>query len=82
MKKNENNITGYIEGYYGKLLAWESRKLIIKSLSKNKMNTYFYAPKEDVYHRLCWRKKYNEKWRMDFKNFVSDRRNFIFAQYV
>ncbi len=70
MKKNENNITGYIEGYYGKLLAWESRKLIIKSLSKNKMNTYFYAPKEDVYHRLCWRKKYNEKWRMDFKNFV------------
>ena len=70
MKKNENNITGYIEGYYGKLLAWESRKLIIKSLSKNKMNTYFYAPKEDIYHRLCWRKKYNEKWRMDFKNFV------------
>ena len=70
MKKNENNITGYIEGYYGKLLAWENRKLIIKSLSKNKMNTYFYAPKEDIYHRLCWRKKYNEKWRMDFKNFV------------
>ena len=34
------------------------------------MNTYFYAPKEDIYHRLCWRKKYNEKWRMDFKNFV------------
>ena len=26
MKYNENNIIGYIEGYYGKLLSWESRK--------------------------------------------------------
>ena len=70
MKNNENNIIGYIEGYYGKLLSWENRKLIIKSLSKNKMNTYFYAPKEDVYHRLLWRKKYNKEWRLNFKKFI------------
>ena len=70
MKNNENNITGYIEGYYGRLLSWKSRKLIIKSLHKNKMNTYFYAPKEDICHRLCWRKKYSKKWRLDFKNFI------------
>ena len=55
--KDENNITGYIEGYYGKLLTWENRKLIINSLKKNNMNTYFYAPKEDVCHRFNWRKK-------------------------
>ena len=70
MKNNENNIIGYIEGYYGKLLSWKSRKLIIKSLYKNKMNTYFYAPKEDICHRLCWRKKYGKKWRLNFQNFV------------
>ncbi|MDA7579129.1 protein O-GlcNAcase [Alphaproteobacteria bacterium] len=70
MKNNENNITGYIEGYYGRLLSWESRKLIIKSLSKNKMNTYFYAPKEDIYHRLLWRKKYSKEWRFGFKKFI------------
>ena len=70
MKNNENNITGYSEGYYGRLLSWESRKLIVKSLTKNKMNTYFYAPKEDVYHRLCWRKKYDEKWRANFREFI------------
>ncbi|MDA9816937.1 protein O-GlcNAcase [Alphaproteobacteria bacterium] len=70
MKNNENNITGYIEGYYGRLLSWESRKLIIKSLGKNKMNTYFYAPKEDIYHRLFWRKKYSKKWRFNFQNFL------------
>src|SRR6056300_1418997 len=70
MKNNQNNIIGYIEGYYGRLLSWKNRKLIIKSLSKNNMNTYFYAPKEDIYHRLCWRKKYTNKWRLNFKNFI------------
>jgi len=70
MKNNESNIVGYIEGYYGRLLSWKNRKLIIKSLHKNKMNTYFYAPKEDICHRLCWRKKYSKKWRVDFRDFI------------
>ncbi len=70
MKNNENNIIGYIEGYYGKLLSWKSRKLVIKSLHKNKMNTYFYAPKEDVCHRINWRKKYSKKWRLSFQSFI------------
>ncbi len=70
MKNNENNIIGYIEGYYGRLLPWKYRKLIIKSLRKNKMNTYFYAPKEDICHRLCWRKKYSKKWRFNFRKFI------------
>ena len=72
MKKNndENNTTGYIEGYYGKLLSWDNRKLIVRSLQKNKMNTYFYAPKEDENHRLNWRNKYNLKWRKRFRDFT------------
>ena len=70
MKNNENNIIGYIEGYYGRLLSWKDRKLIIKSLHKNKMNTYFYAPKEDVCHRIHWRKEYGKKWRNDFRDFI------------
>jgi hyaluronoglucosaminidase len=72
MKKNkdETNTTGYIEGYYGNLLSWDNRKLIISSLQKNNMNTYFYAPKEDEYHRLNWREKYNLKWRKDFREFT------------
>ena len=69
-KTDKKTIRGYIEGYYGRLLSWESRKLIIKALRKNKMNTYFYAPKEDICHRICWRKKYNKKWRLNFKNFI------------
>ncbi len=68
--KNENNTTGYIEGYYGKLLSWENRKLIINSLKKNNMNTYLYAPKEDVCHRFNWRKKYDLNWRKNFRDFT------------
>ena len=72
MKKNkdENNTTGYIEGYYGKLLSWKNRKLIISSLQKNNMNTYFYAPKEDECHRFNWRKKYDLDWRKNFRDFT------------
>ncbi|MDA9165686.1 protein O-GlcNAcase [Alphaproteobacteria bacterium] len=70
MKNNENNIIGYIEGYYGRLLSWKNRELIVKSLHKNKMNTYFYAPKEDTCHRLCWRKKYSKNWCLNFQNFT------------
>ena len=70
MKKNiADSTVGYIEGYYGKLLSWENRKLIVNSLQKNNMNTYFYAPKEDNYHRLNWRKKYDLSWRKSFRNF-------------
>ena len=73
MKKNthQNSFTGYIEGYYGKLLSWESRELIVKSLYKNNMNTYFYAPKEDINHRLCWKKDYSKDWLLNFRKFTN-----------
>ena len=72
MTKNmaDIDINGYIEGFYGRLLDWESRKLIIKSLNKNNMNTYFYAPKEDENHRLNWRREYSSKWRKSFRDFT------------
>ncbi len=72
MQNKKNNYTfGYVEGYYGQILNWNDRKLIINSLQKNKMNTYFYAPKEDENHRLNWRKKYSYNWRKEFKSFTN-----------
>ncbi len=62
-------IFGYIEGYYGNILNWRSRKRIIVKMRMLGMNFYFYAPKEDVYQRLHWRKKYTKTWRSNFKNF-------------
>ncbi len=71
MIKFEKNIFGYIEGYYGNILDWKSRKRIIKKMNSLGLNSYFYAPKEDIYHRLHWRKNYTKSWQNNFKNFCS-----------
>ena len=49
---------GYIEGFYGK--TWENNKRlsVMRLMAKYGMNTYFYAPKDDVYHREKWRETY------------------------
>ena len=66
---NQNKIFGYIEGYYGKLLDWESRRKLIGRMNFNKMNNYLYAPKEDKLHRLNWRENYPNKWLKELKAF-------------
>ena len=60
-----------IEGYYGNLLDWKSRKKIIQKMREIDMNFYFYAPKEDINHRLKWRKPYKKLWRNRFRTFCS-----------
>ena len=64
-------MSGYIEGFYGKLLNWSERRRIIIKLASCEMNTYFYAPKEDICHRLNWRKNYDKIWNYNFKNFCN-----------
>lgn len=61
---------GYIEGFYGP--TWEhSKRLSVMSLmAKYGMNTYFYAPKDDIYHREKWRELYPEKDLADLKILV------------
>ena len=51
-------VKGYIEGFYGKLLSWDNRIKILEALSKNKMNFYFYCPKEDIHNRKNWKINY------------------------
>lgn len=51
---------GVIEGYYGYPWDTTDRSDIIRSTSDYKMNTYVYAPKDDVYHRAQWRELYPE----------------------
>ena len=40
--------TGYIEGYYGKLLEWQDRDRLLDGLEAVGMTSYFYAPKDDA----------------------------------
>lgn len=61
---------GYIEGYFGRELSWHQRFGIIDHLRKLKLDTYIYAPKEDPYHRVEWRKPYPKKQREKIRDFI------------
>lgn len=51
---------GIVEGFYGDPWSYEQRKEMIKFISLYKMNSYLYAPKNDLYHRTKWRDNYPE----------------------
>ena len=67
--KMTDQVQGYAEGYYGHLLTWDERRHLVNALSSNTQNTYYYAPKEDVLHRLQWRNQYSSQWLNDFASF-------------
>jgi len=66
---DSNQCTGYVEGYYGRLLDWSDRARLLQRLHRYGMSHYFYAPKEDTYHRLHWREPYQDAWRNSFRTF-------------
>lgn len=52
---------GYIEGFYGNPWSHDNRKMMLELMSFYGMNTYYYAPKDDPYHRDKWDVIYPEK---------------------
>lgn len=52
---------GYIEGFYGDPWSHKNRKMMLELMSFYGMNTYYYAPKDDPYHRDKWDVLYPEK---------------------
>ncbi|MCL2513538.1 MAG: protein O-GlcNAcase [Oscillospiraceae bacterium] len=51
---------GFIEGFYGTTWQFEQRKDILTLMARNNMNTFYYAPKDDPYHRRLWAEMYPE----------------------
>jgi hyaluronoglucosaminidase len=64
-------LSGYVEGYYGRLLTFDERLGIARKLSAIGAGHYLYAPKEDLFHRRAWRKPYPAAWRREFGGFVA-----------
>jgi len=52
---------GYIEGFYGNTWKRDKRLSVMKLMSQYGMNTFYYAPKDDIYHREKWRELYPAK---------------------
>lgn len=59
---------GYIEGFYGKTWSNEKRLSVMRLMAKYGMNTFYYAPKDDIYHREKWRELYPENELNELKN--------------
>ncbi len=57
---NKDFLGGVIEGFYGRPWTHEQRLTLIDQLAKWGLNTYFYAPKDDLKHRACWRQSYDD----------------------
>ncbi|OCN04830.1 hypothetical protein A4S06_10355 [Erysipelotrichaceae bacterium MTC7] len=52
---------GFIEGYYGNPWSVEDRVELMKWGGYYKLNSYFYAPKDDPKHNAKWRELYTEE---------------------
>ena len=71
-------VRGYIEGFYGKPWTAEERVSVMRLAAKYGMSTYYYAPKDDVYHREKWNIPYPEKELKELTDlFLFAKENFI-----
>ena len=74
---------GMVEGYYGNPYSEEDRKSMFEFFGKQKMNTYIYGPKDDIYHRAQWRKEYPAAEAEKLKEYVetakANKVNFVWA---
>ena len=50
---------GVVEGFYGRPWSTTERLQLFAQISALGMNTYFYAPKDDLKHRAIWRQLYD-----------------------
>ena len=63
-------LSGYIEGYYGRIFDWKTRLEFAKNIFGKGMNTYLYAPKEDKNHRIFWKEDYPEDDKKHFAEII------------
>lgn len=51
-------VRGIVEGFYGTPWSHQDRLDLLRFEGEHAMNSYFYAPKDDPYHRKLWRDPY------------------------
>ncbi len=52
---------GVVEGFYGQPWTHAQRLQLFERMAAWGLNTYFYAPKDDVKHRAIWRENYSDQ---------------------
>lgn len=65
---------GYIEGFYGTPWTAQQRLEMLRFMAAAGENTYYYAPKDDPYHRKYWKEPYPDKEFAQLKKTVDTAR--------
>lgn len=62
---------GIIEGFYGPPWSREERLELFDWMSAGGLNTYLYAPKDDLKQRVLWREPYSAAEAVELKDLIS-----------
>lgn len=62
---------GVVEGFYGNPWTHEARLDMIRFMGDVGMNEYYYAPKDDPFHRQRWREPYSGEYLSRFQELVN-----------
>ncbi|MFQ6677051.1 MAG: beta-N-acetylglucosaminidase domain-containing protein [Fidelibacterota bacterium] len=83
--KNTDFICGTLEGFYGRPWKTSDRYKLFKWMEDwGGMNTYMYAPKDDLYHRSKWRELYPDHLLKELKELMGacHRRHLTFIYAI
>jgi protein O-GlcNAcase/histone acetyltransferase len=62
---------GVVEGFYGQVWSHAQRLHLLEQMVSFGLNTYFYAPKNDLKHRAIWRDSYTDSEMAQFSDLVA-----------
>ena len=68
---NTRFLSGVVEGFYGRPWTPAQRRRLVIRLRDLGLNTYLYAPKDDLRHRARWRDLYDETEAADLRAIIS-----------
>jgi len=71
MEKNAF-LSGVVEGFYGRPWSHGQRLHLFAQLANLGLNTYFYAPKDDLNHRAIWRELYDDRQLAQFQQLARE----------
>lgn len=67
---NSEFLSGVIEGFYGVPWTQSERHMVLDWMQSFRLNTYLYAPKDDLKQRLLWRETYTSEETAVLKNLI------------
>lgn len=63
--------SGVVEGFYGRPWTFAQRRKVVGWLKRFGLNTYLFAPKDDLKHRVLWRQQLDPEEAAAFKELLA-----------